>query len=195
MPANSVDVLLRGLRTLIARRKAEGRTDRCLLEQFLSQRDEASFAALLERHGPMVMGVCRRVLHDEHLAEDAFQATFLVLAHKAATIRKRQSVGSWLHGVALRLARNAKTAAARSKRQNAPSRSPAPLDPQAEASWHESQEILDDELQRLPERYRLPLILCYLEGLTRDEAALQLGWTAGKLKGLLERGASSCVLS
>ena len=188
MPANTTDVLLRELRTFIAGRKAEGQTDQDLLEQFLSHRDEASFAALLERHGPMVLGVCRRVLHDEHLAEDAFQAAFLVLAHKATTIRKKQSVGSWLHGVALRLARKAKAEAARSKHPDVRSKSQAAADPQAEASWHEAQQILDDELQRLPEQYRLPLILCYLEGLTRDEAAAQLGWSAGKLKGLLDRG-------
>jgi RNA polymerase sigma factor (sigma-70 family) len=188
MPGNAVDVLLRQLRTFIAGPKAEGQSDRHLLEQFLSQRDEASFAALLERHGPMVLGVCRRVLYDEHLAEDAFQATFLILARKAGTIHKRRSVGSWLHGVALRLARKAKTEALRFKRPDPRSKSLSAVDPQAEASWHEAQEVLDDELQRLPDRYRLPLILCYLQGLTRDEAAVQLGWTAGRLKGLLDRG-------
>ena len=86
MPGNAVEVLLRQLRTFIAGPKAEGQSDRHLLEQFLAQRDEASFAALLERHGPMVLGVCRRVLYDEHLAEDAFQATFLILARNASTI-------------------------------------------------------------------------------------------------------------
>src|SRR6267378_2564950 len=104
MPGNAVDVLLRQLRTYIAGQKAEGETDQDLLEQFLSKRDEASFAELLERHGPMVLGVCRRVLHDEHLAEDAFQATFLILARKAGSIRKQTALASWLHGVALRLA-------------------------------------------------------------------------------------------
>jgi RNA polymerase sigma-70 factor (ECF subfamily) len=162
MPANAANVLLRELRTFIAGQTAEGQTDQCLLEQFLALRDEASFAALLERHGAMVLGVCRRVLHDEHLAEDAFQATFLVLAHKAATIRKRQSVGSWLHGVAFRLASKAKVDAARSKHVDARTRSHAVVDPLTEASWHEAQAILDDELQRLAENYRLPLILSQL---------------------------------
>src|SRR5207249_2661245 len=120
-----------------------------------------------------------------HLAEDAFQATFLILARKAATIRKRQSVGSWLHGVALRLALKTKTDAARSKHPRARNKSQVTVDPQKEASRHESLEILDAELQRLPEHYRVPLILCYLEGLTRDEAAVQLGWNLGKLMGLL----------
>jgi RNA polymerase sigma factor (sigma-70 family) len=188
MPKSAVDGLLRELRTFIAGQIAEGQTDRCLLEQFLTQRDQTSFAALLERHGRMVLGVCRRVLHDEHLADDAFQATFLLLARQAEAIRKRQSVGSWLHGVALRLARKAKAAAARATQSDTRSRSNAAVDPHVEASWHEAQKILDDALQRLPEKYRLPLILCYLEGLTRDEAAVQLGWTAGKLKGLLDRG-------
>src|ERR1022692_4049135 len=114
--------------TMIAEQLAEGQTDQHLLERFFSQRDEAAFAALLGRHGQMVLGVCRRVLHDEHLAEDVFQATFMVLAHRAASIRKRESVGSWLHGVALRLARNAKAKAARSKRTNAQDKSQAALD-------------------------------------------------------------------
>jgi RNA polymerase sigma factor (sigma-70 family) len=181
-------VLVQQLRALIAGPLAEGQTDQHLLEQFLSQRDEPSFAALVERHGPVVLGVCRRILQDEHLAEDAFQATFLVLARKAATICKRQSVGSWLHGVALRLARKVKAGIARSKLPRARSNPPGAVDPHAAAIWHEAREILDEEIQRLPENYRLPLVLCYLEGLTRDEAAVQLGWSADKLRGLLDRG-------
>jgi RNA polymerase sigma factor (sigma-70 family) len=188
MTATSVDAVLRYVRTLFAGRKAEGQTDQQLLQTFLSKPDEAVFATLLARHGPMVLGVCRRILHDEHLAEDAFQATFMTLAHESRAIRKRQSLGSWLHGVALRLARKAKAAAIRGQRPDPRSHSWAAPDPQAEASWREAQQILDDELHCLPDTYRLPLVLCYLEGLTRDEAAARLGWTAGKLKGLLERG-------
>jgi RNA polymerase sigma factor (sigma-70 family) len=183
-----ISLILRQLRTLMATQRADGQTDGHLLEQFVSQRDEVAFAALLERHGPMVLGVCRRILHDEHRAEDAFQATFLVLVRKANTIRKQPSIASWLHGVALRLARKAKTEATRATQPDARSPSETVVDVQAEASWNESQAILDDELQRLPENYRLPLVLCYLEGLTRDEAAAQLGWTANKLRGCLERG-------
>src|SRR5216684_991373 len=116
MPGIAANTLVRYLHTLMAGQKAEGQSDQHLLEKFVSQRDEVAFAALLERHGPMVLGVCRRILHDEHLAEDAFQATFLVLAGKAGSIRKQHSVASWLHGVALRLARKAQAAANRSKR-------------------------------------------------------------------------------
>jgi RNA polymerase sigma factor (sigma-70 family) len=186
MPGTAV--IVQQLRNLIAGPIAEGRTDQHLLEQFLSQRDEPSFAALVERHGPMVLGVCRRILRDKHLAEDVFQATFLILARKAATICKRQSVGSWLHGVALRLARKVKAGVARSQLPDARRNTPAAVDPHAAAIWHEAREILDDEIQRLQENYRLPLVLCYLEGLTRDEAAAQLGWTVDKLRGLLDRG-------
>jgi RNA polymerase sigma factor (sigma-70 family) len=136
----------------------------------------------------MILGVCRRILLDEHQAEDAFQATFLVLVRKAGTIRKQQSIASWLHGVALRLARKAKTEAIHAAQPDRRNHSQAAVSTVVEASWHESLEILDDELQRLPENYRLPLVLCYLEGLTRDEAAAQLGWTVNRLRGCLERG-------
>ena len=179
--------VLRYLRTLVAGKAAEGQTDQFLLERFVSQQDEAAFIGLLQRHGPMTLAVCRRILHDEHLAEDAFQATFLVLALKAGAIRKQASVASWLYGVALRLARKQKAQTIRSEQamrqdpqpKTARSNDPAKL---------EEHEILDEELQRLPEKYRLPLLLCYIEGRTREEAAKQLGWTLAKVKGLLDRG-------
>jgi RNA polymerase sigma factor (sigma-70 family) len=188
MHNGAANTLRRYLHTLIAGHNAEGTSDQVLLEQFVSRRDEGAFAALLERHGSMVFGVCRRILQDEHLAEDAFQATFLVLARKASSICKQHSVASWLHGVALRVARKANAEAMHLKQPDARNTGALAPDPQAEVSWHEMQEILDDELEQLPDRYRLPLVLCYLEGRTRDEAAVQLGWTEGKLKGLLERG-------
>jgi RNA polymerase sigma factor (sigma-70 family) len=181
-------VIFEQLRIFLAALKTERETDRHLLQLFVSERDGAAFAALLKRHGPMVLGVCRRILHDEQRAEDTFQATFLVLVRKAGSIRKSQSIASWLHGVALRLARKAKKAAVRAARPDARGFRPAVTDARSEASWRESLEILDEELQRLPENYRLPLVLCYLEGLTRDEAAARLGWTADKLRGCLERG-------
>jgi RNA polymerase sigma factor (sigma-70 family) len=181
-------LLRRRLRTLATGQMADDRADQDLLECFVHTHDEAAFATLLERHGPMVLGVCRRVLQDEHLAEDVLQATFLVLARNAAGIRKRRSLGGWLHGVAGRLARKARAEAARAGRGDARPVPEAPPGPAAEASWREVRQILDNELQRLPESYRLPLVLCYLEGRTRDEAAATLGWTPGRLKGLLERG-------
>jgi len=163
-------------------------SDHELLGRFLVSHDEIAFTALAERHGPMVLGVCRRVLRDAHHAEDACQATFLVLARKAASIHKRASLGSWLHGVAFRIARKLRASLARRAAQS------LPLDerPQSEdgeaLSWRELQGVLDAELQRIPAKYRAPLVLCYLEGKTRDEAAAQLGWSDGELRGRLERG-------
>jgi RNA polymerase sigma factor (sigma-70 family) len=188
MAKSAVDMLLRQLRALASGQAAEGGADQHLLERFARQRDEAAFAAFLERHGTMVLGVCRRALHDDHLAEDVFQATFLVLARNASRIRKRTSLGSWLHGVAVRLARKARAETARARRGDARPAPEPPPGPAAEATWREVRQILDEELQRLPDCYCLPLVLCYLEGRTRDEAAAALGWTPGRLKGLLERG-------
>jgi RNA polymerase sigma factor (sigma-70 family) len=158
-----------------------------LLERFVRGHDEAAFTVLIERHGPMVLGVCRRALPNFHDAEDACQATFLVLARKAASVRKKTSLCSWLHGVACRVAVNLKRDHARRKTREGGVHAPAPKDPAAEVSWREVQAILDEELQRLPGRYRAPVILCYLECLTRDDAAGQLGLSAGSLHGRLER--------
>ena len=133
----------------------------------------------------MAMGVCLRVLRDEHLAEDALPATFLVLALKAGSICNRGSVASWLYGVALRLAHKVKADAHRSRQ---PIDRETPGRPSDHAKRHEVQELLEEELQRLPDKYRLPLVLCYFEGQTQEEAAAQLGWTPGRLKGLLDRG-------
>jgi RNA polymerase sigma factor (sigma-70 family) len=186
MMKNESDLLLR-LCKRVAGTVSDALADHQLLERFVVQRDGAAFAALMERHGPMVLAVCQRALNDEQLAEDVLQATFLILARNAAAIRNRQSLGSWLHGVALRLARKAKADAARAGRGDTrPDHEPPPC-PAVEASWREVRQILDEELQRLPENYRLPLVLCYLEGRTRDEAAAELGWTLSRLKGLLER--------
>ena len=182
-----MDGILDYLRVVMGRHVLEHQADVDLVRRFVSQNDDAAFAALLKRHGPMVLGICRRVLHDEHLAEDALQATFLVLAQNAKTLRKQRSVASWLHGVALRVARKAKCASASAKQPDTRNSCRSSNDPQDEASWRENLHILDAELQRLPDKYRLPLVLCYLEGQTRDEAAAQLGWTTGKLRGQLER--------
>jgi RNA polymerase sigma factor (sigma-70 family) len=166
-------------------------SDAALLSRFVEARDEESFAVLVARHGPMVLRLCRRVLGDAHAAEDACQATFLVLARKAGDIRHAEALAAWLHGVAYRLALKGRAGEAR--RQQAETRSlqiasSSPIDPLAEVSGRELLAILDAELQRLPERYRLPLILCCLEGRSQPEAARLLGWTAGSVKGRLERG-------
>src|SRR5690242_2987102 len=140
-------------------------SDRDLLLQFSQRREEPAFAALLRRHGPMVLDVCRGVLGNEADAEDAFQATFLILARKAASIRKAASVGSWLHGVAHRTARKARAlAAARQKKSPQPS---IPVSEPDDLSWREARQIIHEELTRLAERYRTPLVACYLEGKTQ----------------------------
>src|SRR5262249_537720 len=157
-----------------------------------TSRDPAAFEALLARHGPMVLRVCQRVLGNWHDAEDAFQATFLVLARKAASVRSTAALGAWLHGVACRVALGARLSSARRRRLAAPAPDLAPLDPcpdpLSELTAREALQILDEEVQRLPQPYRLPVILCCLEGLSQEEAARQLGWTPGSVKGRLERG-------
>jgi RNA polymerase sigma factor (sigma-70 family) len=182
------ELLLHHLRELTRGRAPDDAPDAELVRRFAAHRDEAAFAALLRRHGPMVLGVCRRVLGNHADAEDAFQATFLVLARNAPAIRKRASVGSWLHGVARQVAVRAKVAAARrqERERRAPER-PVP-GPEADASWREVGGVLDEELGRLPDQYRAPLVLCYLGGLTRDEAAQRLGWPLRTLMRRLERG-------
>lgn len=166
--------------------------DAVLLQRFTSQGDEAAFTALLARHGPMVMGVCRRILRDSHDAEDAFQATFLVLARKAGTLRRPEGLASWLYGTARHLASTARRAESRRHQREACCLMSAASAPQGDLlddlSARELLLALDEELGRLPEAYRLPLILCHLEGRTHEEAGRLLGWTAGSVKGRLERG-------
>ena len=175
------------LRSLAAAGEAGGQTDARLLERFAGQGDEAAFALLVGRHGPLVLGVCRRLLRQEQDAEDAFQATFLVLARKAASIRKGESVASWLYGVALRVARKARATAGRRQAREAPLREV----PAAEATpaWvgRELRVVLDEEVARLPARYRLPFVLCHLEGKTNEQAARELGRPLGTVLAQLSR--------
>jgi RNA polymerase sigma factor (sigma-70 family) len=178
---------------LLAGAQASGACDAVLLERFVGQRDEAAFAALAGRHGAMVWNVCRRVLRDGHEAEDVFQAAFLILAQKAGTIRRHASVASWLHGVTHRLALRvrAKAATRQARARQAPERArpeSQTKDPLEELSGRELVQMLDAELQCLPERLRAPLVLCYLEGRSQGEAADQLGWSKTTLRGRLERG-------
>jgi RNA polymerase sigma factor (sigma-70 family) len=179
------------------RRLAVGQTqgleaDALLLGRFVRDRDEASFAALVARHGPLVRDTCRRLLADAHAADDAFQAVFLVLARKAASIRTEKSLAAWLHGVARRVALKARSADARRQSREAPLADLDPADnrsdPLAAVSGRELLAILDEELARLPEVLRLPIFLCCLEGCTQEEAAGRLGWTPGSVRGRLERG-------
>jgi RNA polymerase sigma factor (sigma-70 family) len=163
-------------------------SDSELLHRFTDQRDEAAFAALVRRHGAMVLGVCRRVLHHSHDAEDAFQATFFVLARKAASVRWQDSIAGWLQQTAYHLALRTRTAAVRRRTHEGAAQPASPTDHLAEITLREFQQVLDEELARLPEKYRAPLVLCCLEGATRDEAAQRLGCTTQTLKSRLEQG-------
>jgi RNA polymerase sigma factor (sigma-70 family) len=169
-----------------------------LLQRFVAHADEAAFAALVQRHGPMVLGVCQRVLHNGHDAEDAFQATFLVLARKASAVGRPEQLANWLYGVAYRTALEAKTRRARRQLKENQAVGPVTVEPSLEAAWAEIRQVLDDEVQRLPARYRLPFVLCYLEGKTNDEAAQLMGcppgtvysrlaWARERLRGRLTR--------
>jgi serpin B len=171
----------------MARLCADGPSDGQLLERFADHRDEAAFEALLLRHGPMVWNVCNRVLGNASDADDAFQATFLVLLRKARSIARRDSVGSWLHGVAYRVALDARARAVRRRTHEREGATMPTEEHRADATWTEVRRVLDEELRRLPEKYRAPLVLCYLEGKTNDEAAEQLGCSRGTIAGRLSR--------
>jgi RNA polymerase sigma factor (sigma-70 family) len=174
MATSQMSQVLDQFRRGAVRRDEAGLGDGELLDCFIERRDEAAFEALLRRHGPMVLGVCRRVLRDHHDAEEAFQATFLVLARKAAAVVPRGMVANWLYGVAYRTALKAKTTAAKRRvRERQVTDMPEP-EAAPEDLWQELEPLLDQELGRLPDKYRAAIVLCDLEGKTRKEAARQL---------------------
>jgi polysaccharide export outer membrane protein len=171
----------------LASQQFDRRNDADLFDRFRLGDDQGAFEALLHRHGAMVFGVCRRILDDEHAAQDAFQTTFLVLIRKADCFAPGSCLGPWLYGVARRTALKARSAIVRRKRierQAGLARSTAACDPDTgrELAW-----LLDEELGRLPEKYRDPLVLCLLEGKSRKEASALLGWREGTLSGRLAR--------
>ncbi len=190
MARTAFSPILRLIRRVRRDPRGDGSADQDLLRRFVEERDEPAFETLLQRHGAMVLDVCRGVLGNEADVEDSFQATFLTLARRAESIRKRTSLASWLHGVAYRTALRARADGARRRRHETRT-SPRCTTPDAdELTWREIRQVVHEELDRLPERPRAALVLCYLQGKTQDEAAVELGLPKGTLKGHLERGRS-----
>jgi RNA polymerase sigma factor (sigma-70 family) len=162
-------------------------SDRALLERFLGQRDAAAFAALVRRHGPTVLGVCRRILNNTHDAEDAFQATFLVLVRKGRSIAKREALGSWLYGVAYRVALKARADAVRRRHHERQAARRSEEQSPPDGTRDDLRDVIDEEVNRLSDKYRRPVVLCYFEGKTYQEAARLLGWPAGTVSVRLAR--------
>jgi RNA polymerase sigma factor (sigma-70 family) len=185
MPNSHVNWVIEHLRRVALPPDGSTLTDGQLLQHFIADRDEAAFAALLCRHGPMVLGVCRRVLAHAHDAEDAFQATFLVLVRKAPSVVPREAIGNWLYGVAHTTALRAKVAAAKRRRREKQVQVMPEPEPPPENRWEELQPVLDRELSRLPDKYRLPVVLCDLEGRRRRDVAGQLQIPEGTLSSRL----------
>jgi RNA polymerase sigma factor (sigma-70 family) len=186
MPAGQLEGVIRHLRNVARQHEGAQVGDAELLERFIAHRDEAAFELLVRRHGPMVLGVCQRVLGNEMDAEDAFQATFLVLVRKATSILPRTQVGNWLHGVAHKTALKAKALNRRRRVKERDARAARGRNA-TDDSWESLLEILDGELNALPEKYRAPIILCDLEGLSYREAATRLRCPQGTLSGRLTR--------
>ena len=194
MAGDATPTALRHVESLLRDGTAAGLTDGQLLGRFADEpgglAGESAFAALVERHGAMVLRVCRQVLGDEHDAQDASQATFLVLARRAGSIARRDSVASWLHGVAVRVSAKARSSAMRRRareRRRVEMEAVRPVESdtiEGGERWAE----LHEELGRLPDAFRAPLVLCYLEGLTQEQAAAQLRWRLGTLQSRLARG-------
>ena len=187
MPAASLTHVLHHLRTLSEAQATRDLSDGELLERFRVHREETAFALLVQRHGPMVLGVCRRLLGDAHAAEDAFQATFLILVRKATSIRKRASVASWLYGVARRVAVKARLKTTRDHVLERQSFAMQHSEGSDQWTSHELRQVLDEELDQLPEKYRLPLILCGLQGKTHHQAAREMGCPRRSLSSRLGR--------
>jgi RNA polymerase sigma factor (sigma-70 family) len=174
-----LDTVLRHIREIVTTEAGRDLSDRHLLYAFATRRDEAAFEALVRRHGPTVLGVARRLLGNIHDAEDVFQATFLVLARRAASVRKAEALASWLHGIAYRMARNVRRAAARRRAHEGQAQARVPRGPAWEVGWREAQALIDEEIQRLPDKYRAVFVLCCLESQGREDAARRLGLKAG----------------
>lgn len=185
MASSPLNALVGRLRRLMGP-AADQPTDRELLVRF-GQGDESAFANLVDRHGAMVLNLCRRRLGDPHSADDAFQATFILLAQKAKSVPWQESIAGWLHQTAYRVCCKARVGASR-RRFHESQAGAMKTTPTATAIDADFRDLLDEELERLPDKYRLPLVLCYLEGKSNEDAAAELRWTRGTLSGRLARG-------
>jgi RNA polymerase sigma factor (sigma-70 family) len=179
MAQQGSNLVVRFLRRIVAAHGGGDATDGQLLNRFAAEHDESAFAALVQRHGPMVLGVCRRLLPELQDAEDAFQATFLVLVRKASSIARSELLGNWLYGVAHRTALEARRRAARRRARERQVPDMAAVASSTEAVWSDLRPVLDEEVGRLPAKFRLPVVLCYFEGRTNEEAARLLGCPKG----------------
>ncbi|MGE3807593.1 MAG: RNA polymerase sigma factor [Gemmataceae bacterium] len=188
MAGNHLSKVLERLRHVVGKEPLPASSDGELLKRFVGMRDETAFASIVERHGPMVLGVCRRALSNPHDAEDAFQATFLLLVRKAGSLRDPELLGNWLYGVACRIARRAQATSSRRRSLQA-EEIPDMATSQAltEAVSSDLRLVLDEELEKLPRKYRAPMVLCYLQGETNETAARKLRWAIGTLKTRLSR--------
>jgi RNA polymerase sigma factor (sigma-70 family) len=175
MPGQMTSVL-RFLRHAAGANEVGDQSDAALLREFVSQKSDDAFAAILQRHGPLVLAVCRRTLRDNTDAEDAFQATFLVPARKAGSIRTQETLPAWLHCVALNISRTIKLAAARRQAHERHVADMAQASPRDDVELRDWQSVLHEKVDQLPEKYRIPVVLCYLQGLTQEEAARRGPW-------------------
>ena len=179
--------LVRHLRRAVAPGGAVGLRDGELLERFLRERDEAAFELLLWRHGPMVLGTCRRLLRHAADVDDAFQATFLVLLRKARSVTRGEALGAWLYRVAYRVALRARSVARRRAQHERPGLDAAEVPAPPAPPWDDLRPVLDEEVSRLPARERSAFVLCYLQGKTHAEAGRELGCPAGTVSWRLAR--------
>src|SRR5262245_1218477 len=188
MALRSMTHLITHPRKTALRRDYGSLTDGQLLDGFLKHRDEGAFETLVRRHGPMVLGVCRRVVGNVHDADDAFQATFLILLRKAASLESRELVGNWLYGVAYRTALKARTLTVRQQARERQGQDMPQPQVEPKEFWRDVQPILDEELSHLPDKYRVPILLCDLQGRPQREVARQLNIPAGTLSYRLAAG-------
>jgi RNA polymerase sigma factor (sigma-70 family) len=189
MPISHLSGIRRYLRRLAGGHSLSEQSDGQLLASYVTRRDETAFAALVDRYGSLVLGVCERVLQDAHEAEEAFQATFLVLIRKADSLSGEKSLANWLYVVAHRTASKVRVRATRRRatEKRASEMPRTEVTESSEAVWDELRPLLDEELAKLPEKYRAPLVLCFLQGKTHQEAAAELGWPSGSMSRRMSR--------